>query len=105
MSLRQNSRRALRKHRKQQDRKQKVQGRPAGIGHNQGPQLSPLPAVMHDNQVLSFRQWCQFNNISQRTGRRLIASGEGPTVTRLSTKRIGISVGNNAAWQAARARA
>jgi hypothetical protein len=31
-------------------------------------------------------------------------SGNGPRVTQLSPQRIGISVANNAAWQASRAR-
>jgi hypothetical protein len=42
-----------------------------------------------------------------RTGRRIIAGeyGTPPVVTRLSPRRIGISLANNAAWQASRERA
>ena len=58
-----------------------------------------------DNRVLSFRQWCILNGISARTGRRILASGNGPTVTQLSDRRIGITVGNNRGWQEARERA
>jgi hypothetical protein len=54
-------------------------------------------------RVLSFAQWCSLNGISPATGRRILASGQGPTVTRLSARRIGITVGNNAAWQESRA--
>jgi hypothetical protein len=61
-------------------------------------------ATSHPNQILTFHEWCRLNRISVRTGRRIIQRGEGPIVTQLSTKRIGISVGNNAAWQASRAR-
>src|SRR5262249_7101681 len=70
---------------------------------------APLPFLLregqlHDEQVLSFAQWCALNGISKRTGRRLLAAGDGPVVTQLSEKRIGITVRNNRAWQASRAR-
>lgn len=58
----------------------------------------------HPNQILTFHQWCRINGISERTGRRILASGTGPTVTQLSAKRLGISIASNAAWQASRTR-
>jgi hypothetical protein len=59
------SRRAQRKYRKRQDRKQKVRGRSSiGIGHNLGPPLSTL----NDDQVLTFNQWVRLNSISPRNG-------------------------------------
>ena len=58
-----------------------------------------------DNRVLSFRQWCILNGISARTGRRILASGNGPTVTQLSDRRIGITIRANREWQEARERA
>ena len=67
------------------------------------PNWSPL-APSHPNQILSFREWCALNHISERTGRRILASGE-VVVTQLSPKRIGISVANNAKWQQSRERA
>jgi hypothetical protein len=104
MSLRENelqrSRRAQRKHHKQQDRKKKVRGRPVGIGHNLGPPLAPL----NDDQVLTFREWCILNSIGERTGRRILKSGNGPPVVQLSEKRIGITVGANRLWQQSRTR-
>jgi hypothetical protein len=72
------------------------------------PALPSLPGeeqLFLDEQVLSFRQWCVLNGFSERTGRRVLASGNGPVVIQLSEKRIGITVGNNRAWQQARARA
>lgn len=56
-------------------------------------------------RVLSFYDWCHLNNISPATGRRILKAGNGPTITRVSPRRIGITVGANAAWQAARTRA
>jgi predicted DNA-binding transcriptional regulator AlpA len=53
-------------------------------------------------RILSFADWCRLNGISQSTGRRLLRNGHGPAVTRLSDRRVGISVGANAEWQAAR---
>jgi hypothetical protein len=62
-------------------------------------------ATTNPNQILSFHEWCRLNRISVRTGRRIIARGEGPVVTQLSAKRIGISVANNSLWQQSRERA
>jgi hypothetical protein len=95
------SRRAARARAKQQARKKKVRGRSVGIGHNLGPAFAPLL----DDRCLTFREWCQLNSIGERTGRRILASGNGPVVTQLTTKRIGITVRANREWQAARARA
>jgi hypothetical protein len=56
------------------------------------------------DRVLTFAEWCALNKIGQRTGRRIIRSGTGPVVTQLSARRIGITVANNRAWQASKAR-
>ena len=95
---------ARRKKQRRKHRKQKVQGRSVGIGHNLGPPLDAPLTTAHPNQVLTFHEWCQLNRISARTGRRILTSGTGPVVTQLSAKRIGVTVGNNAAWQASKAR-
>jgi hypothetical protein len=63
-----------------------------------------LPALLNDDQVLTFREWCQLNRFSTRTGQRVVARGDGPAVTELSAKRIGITVGANREWQASRKR-
>ena len=52
--------------------------------------------------VLSFPQWCHVNNISERTGRRILSDGSGPPVIQLSARRIGIRESDNAAWQESR---
>jgi len=67
--------------------------------------MKHVPADTHDSQVLSFRQWCMLNNISPRTGHRILKSPGGPIITRLSERRFGITVGNNRRWQASRERA
>ena len=65
-----------------------------------------LPRVSHqrDNQVLTFRQWTALKGISARTGRRILSAPSAPIVTRLSARRIGITVVNNRTWQASRER-
>ena len=63
-----------------------------------------LQHSLDDDKVLTFAEWCKLNRIGQRTGRRNIKSPGGPVVTQLSERRIGITVGNNRRWQAARAR-
>jgi hypothetical protein len=66
---------------------------------------APLPPIINAEQVLTFAQWCALNALSERTGRRVLASGEGPAVTKLSVARIGITVSANRAWQQSRTRA
>ncbi len=61
-------------------------------------------AIHDDYRVLSFRKWCELNGFSEATGRRIIAAGNGPIITQLSTRRIGITVGNNRLWQESRTR-
>ena len=51
-------------------------------------------------KILSFKDWCQLNSISEATGRRLIRAGK-VRVTRLSERRIGIGEDDNADYQAA----
>ena len=58
---------------------------------------------LNDDQVLDFRQWCLLNGFSKSTGRRIIGRGE-VIITQLSPRRIGITISNNRAWQASRAR-
>jgi len=75
--------------------------------HNKAQSRTALaqgPFALADNRVLTFSEWCAFNSFSQRTGRRLIKRGDGPTITQLSPKRIGITVANDRDWKAARAR-
>ena len=65
---------------------------------------APL-STSHPDQVLTFLEWCRLNRISERTGRRILASDNGPAVTQLTPKRIGITVENNRIWQQSRERA
>ena len=58
----------------------------------------------HDQQILSFAEWCALNNISLKTGRRILKATGGPVVTMLTKRRIEISIGNNKIWQASRTR-
>jgi hypothetical protein len=67
-------------------------------------QLSDLPPLPDDDEVLTFPAWCRLNAISVRTGRKLKAAGKGPVITAISERRIGITRRNNRIWQAQRAR-
>jgi hypothetical protein len=60
--------------------------------------------ALDDDCVMPFSFWCAVNGISERTGRRILASDSGPVVTKLSARRFGISVGNNRRWQESRER-
>jgi hypothetical protein len=67
--------------------------------HKDGPLLAG-----HDDQVMTFHEWCRLNRISERTGRRILDSDDGPKVTWLSSHRIGITMRANRAWQNSRSR-
>ena len=60
--------------------------------------------TLSDDQVLDFHSWCQLNRISERTGRRILASPDSPQTVQLSQRRVGIRVADNRAWQHARER-
>src|SRR5262249_61350725 len=70
--------------------------------------MADLPAdlpALNDLQVLRFNEWCRLSGISTRTGRRLLAAGTGPATVRLSSKRMGVTVGAHRQWLASRERA
>jgi predicted DNA-binding transcriptional regulator AlpA len=55
------------------------------------------------NRIRSLREYAELNGISIATLRRLIRTGEGPTTTRLSTRRVGVRDDHGRQWQDARA--
>ena len=61
------------------------------------------PIVAPDGRVLTFSEWCSLNRFSEDTGRRVINRGE-IEVVELSPRRIGITVGADKRWKAARTR-
>jgi hypothetical protein len=60
--------------------------------------ISPDSAEFDPDQILTFVQWCGLCGFSAATGRRVIASGQGPAVTWLSPKRMGIRRQHNSVW-------
>ena len=54
-------------------------------------------------RILSFKDWCRLNSISESTGRRIIAAGK-VRVTQLSERRIGVGEEDNADFQSRCAR-
>jgi len=65
---------------------------------------APPLSESRPDQVLTFKEWCRLNRLSERTGRRVLISHDAPEVTDLSPRRIGITIGANSRWQAARTR-
>jgi hypothetical protein len=80
--------------------------------HKQRQQSDPildrekeLNRALDDMRVMSLPQWAEVCGFSIWTGKRLIAAGKGPVITQISERRIGVTVGNNRAWQKSRERA
>jgi hypothetical protein len=97
------SRRAQRTHTKQIKQSERARNqRRSERAAKRKRRLDALPAQLNDNMVLSFAEWCALNHIGERTGRRILASGNGPVTTHLSAKLVGITVRANRAWQASR---
>ena len=46
------------------------------------------------HRIMSLKDWCAWRGVSLATGKRIIASGKGPRITRLSDRRIGVTVGD-----------
>lgn len=55
-----------------------------------------------DDVVDPFKVWCSERGFSESTGRRLIESGDGPAIVRLSARRIGVRRKDGRAWLEAR---
>ena len=53
---------------------------------------------MAPDKVLSPSEWFELIGVSESTGRRLLAEGEGPAVVRLSKRRLGITVPAHQDW-------
>ena len=60
--------------------------------------------ALNDDWVMPFSLWCEVNNFSPATGRRLRKAGKGPVFTQISDRRIGVTVRNNRVWQESRAK-
>jgi predicted DNA-binding transcriptional regulator AlpA len=57
------------------------------------------------DRVYSFQHFAAFVGVSVPTLRRLIAKGDGPPITHLSERRVGIRGRHGSAWLDSRARA
>jgi hypothetical protein len=66
------------------------------------PDSGPLERDSDLDRVTSFLAWCRRIGVSPATGRRLLSSGEGPRITRLSARRIGVRERDHVAWLDAR---
>jgi hypothetical protein len=56
-----------------------------------------------DDACLLIPEWAALNSLSERAARRILAGPDGPTVTKLSAKRRGITIRANREWQERRA--
>jgi hypothetical protein len=66
-------------------------------------QISPYPHGLAEDRVLTLSEFAKIAGISLVTLRRRIAALDGPIITKLSERRIGIRVRHGRAWLDARA--
>jgi hypothetical protein len=59
--------------------------------------------MLADDRVMTFSEWCEVIQVSPATGRRILTSGNGPVITRLSARRFGIRGRHHRAWLDSRA--
>jgi hypothetical protein len=50
------------------------------------------------DRISSFSAWCSRCGFSEATGRRVLASGNGPVITWLSARRMGIRERHHLEW-------
>jgi predicted DNA-binding transcriptional regulator AlpA len=67
------------------------------------PAAFSVPAECADDRVLTYPQTATVIGSSVETLRRRIAAGDGPVVTRLSGRRLGVRVKHLRAWLDSRA--
>ena len=49
-------------------------------------------------KVLSFKEWIALAGVSISTGKRILASDDGPPTLRLSPRRLGIRLSDHVKW-------
>jgi hypothetical protein len=54
------------------------------------------------DRVIPLADWYRRIGLPERSGRRLIESGQGPTITRLTERRKGVRERDHLAWLEAR---
>ena len=57
-----------------------------------------------DRRVLTLKQWAERTGFSVATARRIINRGDGPPIIDISTRRRGVRVCDDFAWQESRLR-
>jgi hypothetical protein len=65
--------------------------------------VSSWPLGLADDRVLTLSEFANLAGISPVTLRRRIAAGDGPIITKLSERRLGIRVRHAREWLDARA--
>ena len=61
-------------------------------------------ASEHLHRILTVQEWAKINSLGLRSAKRIIAAGDGPKITQLSTRRVGIREDHAVEWQNARVR-
>jgi hypothetical protein len=73
------------------------------FAENPSKRISPYPLGLFDDHVLTLAEFAKIAGISLVTLRRRIAAHDGPIVTKLSERRLGIRVRHAREWLDARA--
>jgi hypothetical protein len=60
------------------------------------------PQELDPDRVIPFLAWCKRIGVSAATARRLVRRGQGPRITKLSDRRVGVRERDHVAWLDAR---
>jgi predicted DNA-binding transcriptional regulator AlpA len=55
-------------------------------------------ALLDDLRVTPFPEWCKAKGFSYSTGRRLLDSGQGPKITKLTARLLGVQRRHDREW-------
>jgi predicted DNA-binding transcriptional regulator AlpA len=58
----------------------------------------PLPSFLDDERIIDLTTFSAMAGLSIATTRRLIKTGQGPRLVRLSARRVGVRIGDVRRW-------
>lgn len=64
--------------------------------------MARTSVIPDGDRIISVKQWCEAAGFCLSTGKSILQRKQGPTLTRISERRVGIRVRDYQAWADAR---